>query len=69
MTTVSHFSNTRNDVPAGHVGLLFDDGEAVVGDVGLTTWFGWPSCPGSVTSAAYWAATIPNFAKTWRYIA
>ena len=31
--------------------------------------FGWPSCPGSVTSAAYWAATIPNFAKTWRYIA
>ena len=33
LTTVSHFSNTRNDVPAGHVGLLLDDGEAVVVDV------------------------------------
>ena len=33
LTTVSQFSDTRNNVPAGHVGLLLDDGEAVVEDV------------------------------------
>ena len=33
LTTVSQISDTRNNVPAGHVGLLLDDGEAVVVDV------------------------------------